>query len=263
MTIKKNDVQADYDIRPPSEEALKEIVLDLKLTEQQALALNRAIEHAFSQINLHQGRNHSPEKRKDLIIRMRNLEKALTKLEYEIARSQKYMNDYLPFDALEMIGTRSSLAFIREVLGDNAISPSLEFQMNIEFAEKGFFGDYKIDSISRPILQAIGLKHGSELFERYISDLLGSLKTWRRLNGAGSARRPALIYRQHLIRILIISAQEILGKPAAKSPNGKFVVLCERVVEACGLQGSTIGPSIPKLVEELYPTAKNAGIKEK
>ncbi len=263
LSTMKSETQVDYEIKRPSEGAIGAIAQEMRLTAQQASALYHAVDHAFSQINLYKQRNHSPQKRKDLIARMRNLEKVLTKLDYEITRSKSYLSDYLPFDALEMIGTRSSPAFVKEVLGEKSISSSIDRKISFEFAEKGKVDLVKINSFLHPILQAVGLKHGPELFEHYISDLLTTLVTWRLLNTDGSKKRPTLVYRQHLVRILILFSEEILGKLAAKSPNGKFVVLCEQVLTACGLQGMTIGPSIPKLVEELYSATGTNGAKKK
>jgi len=262
MTTKSNQVQADFDIHPPADADLREIARDLKLTPAQSGALREAVAIAFSHINLHKGKTHSPQKRKDLIARMRNLEKVLTKLEYEVARSQRYMTDYLPFEVLEMIGERSSTAFVKEALGEKAISPALARQISLEVLEKGQISLDDIDSRMQPFLQTIGLKSGPELFERYIKDLLAGLKTWRSLNAAGSARRPALLYRQHLIRVLIAHSEDILGKRAAKSPNGRFVTLCEQVLRSCGVGGGKVGASIPKLVEEFYPSTAVAPGKE-
>ena len=262
-STKKSETQADYEIQLPTEANIAKIAQDMRLSAEQAAALQHAVCQAFSQIGLYKQKNHSPEKRKDLIARMRNLEKFLAKLDYEINRSKSYMSDYLPFEALEMIGLRASPAFIKEVLGEKAISSSIDRQIGSEFAEKGKVDLVKIDSFLRPVLQAVGLKHGPELFGQYIKDLLTALVTWRLLNADGSKKRPTLVYRQHLVRILIVFSQEILGKRAAKSPNGKFVVLCEQVLTTCGLQGSTIGPSIPKLVEEIYPSANALRTKKK
>lgn len=262
VTTTSNQVQADFDIHPPTDADLQEIARDLKLTPAQSGALREALAIAFSHINLHKGKTHSPQKRKDLIARMRKLEQVLTKLEYEVTRSQSYMNDYLPFDVLEMIGERSSTAFVKEALGEKAISPALDQQINLEVLENGQISLDNIDSLTQPFLKTIGLKSGPELFARYIKDLLDGLKTWRSLNAAGSARRPALIYRQHLIRVLIAHSEDILGKRAAKSPNGRFVTLCEQVLRSCGVGGGKVGASIPKLVEEFYPSAAKTSVKE-
>lgn len=263
LSTKKNAAQTDYEIKCPAEAEIGSIAQDLRLTGEQTAALQNAVKNTFSQIDLYKQKNHSPQKRKDLISRMRSLEKVLTKLDYEITRSKIYMGDYMPFDALEMIGTRSSPSFVKQVLGEKSISSSIDRQIAAEFTEKGKVDLVKIDSFLRPILQAVGLKHGPELFARYIKDQLSVLVSWRLLNADGSKKRPALIYRQHLVRTLILYSEKILGKRAAKSPNGKFVVLCEKVLTACGLQGSAIGPSIPNLVEELYPIAGASKAKKK
>lgn len=263
LLTQKNAAQADYEIKRATDAAIRAIAQDMHLTVEQTAALYHAVSHTFSQIDIYKKKNHSPQKRKDLISRMRNLEKVLAKLDYEITRSQIYMGDYLPLDALEMIGTRSSPSFVKEVLGEKSISSSIDRQIASEFTEKGKVDLVKIDSFLRPILQVVGLKHGPELFAHYIKDLLNVLVSWRLLNADGSKKRPTLIYRQHLVRILILYSEQILGTRAAKSPNGKFVVLCEKVLTACGLQGSTIGPSIPSLVEELYLIAGAPGTKKK
>lgn len=189
-STKKSETQADYEIQLPTEANIAKIAQDMRLSAEQAAALQHAVCQAFSQIGLYKQKNHSPEKRKDLIARMRNLEKVLAKLDYEINRSKSYMSDYLLFDALEMIGLRAPPAFIKEVLGEKGISSSIDRQIGSEFAEKGKVDLVKIGSFLRPVLQAVGLKHGPELFGQFIKDLLTALVTWRLLNADGSKNAP-------------------------------------------------------------------------
>jgi hypothetical protein len=116
----------------------------------------------------------------------------------------------------------------------------------------------KIEAFSRPLLEAIGLKSGPDLFQTYIRDLHESLRLWRIANGKQSSGRPSLFYRQYLILMLAARAPDIIGKPAPKSPNGSFVDLCIRILPECGLSAKGAAKSIPGVIGMLWPEEDRA-----
>lgn len=243
----------DQNVHRLSEEAFEQIIRELKLGQREASALKEAIEKGVAHIQEHQEKRLSPDERKALIVRMRNLEKALSNLLYEIDRSQHIMRDYLPSDFLMKLGARSSTAFVKEVLGDKTISPRLDLDIQLEIQEEKSINLAKVEEFSRPLLEAIGLKSGPDLFRAYIRDLHESLRLWRIANGKQSSGRPSHSYRKYLILMLAVRAPEIIGKPAPKAPNGVFVDLCVRVLPECGLPAKGVAKSIPGVIGMLTP----------
>lgn len=243
----------NQNVHRPSEEALKQIIHDFKLGPRGASALKEAIEKAVSHIQAHQRQHLSPDERKALIVRMRNLEQVLGNLLYEIDRSHHMMLDYLPSDFLMKLGARSSTAFVKEVLGDKSISPRLDLDIQLEAQEGKSVNLAKVEELARPLLEAIGLKSGPALFRAYIRDLHESLRVWRIANGKQSSGRPNLSYRKYVILNLAVRAPEIIGKPAPKSPTGVFVDLCVRVLPECGLTARGVDKSIPGVIGMLRP----------
>ena len=248
----------DQSVHCPSAEALEQMIRDFKLGPREATALKEAIEKAVTHIQAHQEKHLSPDERKALIVRMRNLEKVLGKLLYEIDRSHHLMVGYLPSDFLMKLGTRSSTAFVKEVLGDKSISPRLDLNIQLEIQEEKSINLAKVEEFSRPLLEAIGLKSGPDLFRAYIRDLHQSLQLWRITNGKQSSGRPSHSYRKYLILMLAVKAPEIIGKPAPKSPNGVFVDLCVRLLPECGLPAKGVAKSIPGVIGMLWPEEEQA-----
>ena len=254
MTSKvKKASRRDQNVHCPPGEAWEQIIRDLKLGHQEASALKDVVERAVTQIQAHQGKHFSLHERRDLITRMRGLEKVLGKLLFEIDRSHHLMLDYLPYDFLTKLGARSSTSFVKEVLGDKSISPRLDLDIQFEIQEGKSVNLAKIEAFSRPLLEAIGLKSGPDLFQTYIRDLHESLRLWRIANGKQSSGRPSLFYRQYLILMLAARAPDIIGKPAPKSPNGGFADLCVSVLGACGLSTKGVAKSIPGVIGILSP----------
>ena len=243
----------DQSVHCPSAEAWERIVCDLKLGDKEASALKEAIEKAVAHIQAHQEKHLSPDERKALIGRMRNLEKVLENLLYEIDRSHHMMLDYLPSDFLMKLGARSSTAFVKDVLGDKSISPRLDIDIQLEIQERKSIDLAKVEEFSRPLLEAIGLKSGPDLFRAYIRDLHQSLRLWRIANAKQSSGRPSHSYRKYLILMLAVRAPEIIGKPAPKAPNGVFVDLCVRVLPECGFPAKGVAKSIPGVIGMLSP----------
>ena len=255
--VKKMNRQ-DQSVCCPSGEIWDEIVHDLKLGAREASVLKETIEQAVAQIQAHQKKHFSPDERKDLIGRMRNLEKVLGNLLYEIDRSHQMMLDYLPGDFLMKLGARSSTAFVKDVLGDKSISPRLDLDIQLEIQERKSINLAKVEEFSRPLLEAVGLKSGPDLFRAYIRDLHESLRMWRIANGQQSSGRPSLSYRKYAILMLAVRAPEIIGKPAPKASNGVFVDLCVRVLPECGIPAKGVAKSIPGVIGMLWPEAEQA-----
>ena len=249
----KKASRRDQSVHCPSGDDWERIIHDLKLGAKEASVLKYVVERAVAQIQAHQEKHFSPDERKSLINKMHTLEKVLDKLLYEIDRSHRVMLDYLPNDFLTKLGARSSTSFVKEVLGDNSISPRLDLDILLQAQEPGSVNLAKVEEFSKPILEAIGLKSGPDLFRAYIRDLHESLRLWRIVNGKQSSGRPSLFYRQYLILMLAARAPDIIGKPAPKSSNGIFADLCVSVLGACGLSTKGVAKSIPGVIGILSP----------
>ena len=249
----KKTSRRDQSVHCPSGDNWEGIIHDLKLGAKEAAVLKDVVERAVAQIQTHQEKHFSPDERKDLINKMRTLEKVLDNLRYEIDRSHRMMLDYLPNDFLMKLGARSSTFFVKEVLGDNSISPRLDLDIQLQAQEPESVNLAKVEEFSKPILEAIGLKSGPDLFLAYIRDLHQSLKFWRELNGRQSSGRPSLSYRKYLILMLAVRAPDVIGKPAPKTPNGIFAHLCVSVLDACGLSTKGVAKSIPGVIGILSP----------
>ena len=254
----KKASRRDQNVHCPSGDAWEQIIRDLKLGHKEASTLKEVVERAVIQIQAHQGKHFSPDERKDLITRMRGLEKVLGKLLSEIDRSHHLMLDYLPYDFLTQLGTSSSTSFVKEVLGDKSISPRLDLDIQLQAQDPKSINLAKVEEFSKPILEAIGLKSGPDLFRAYIRDLHESLRLWRIANGKQSSGRPSLFYRQYLILMLVAYAPDIIGKSAPKSPNGRFADLCVCVLPACGLSAKGVPKSIPGVIGMLWPEEEQA-----
>ena len=254
----KKASRRDQNVHCPKGEAWDEIIRDLKLGHKEASALKDVVERAVTQIQAHQGKHFSPDERKDLITRMRGLEKVLGKLLSEIDRSHHLMLRYLPYDFLTKLGTRSSTSFVKDVLGDTSISPRLDLDIQLQARDPKSINLANVEEFSKPILEAIGLKSGPDLFRAYIRDLHESLRLWRIANGKQSSGRPSLFYRQYLILMLAARSPDIIGKPAPKAPNGSFVDLCVRILPECGLSAKGVATSIPGVIGMLWPEEDRA-----
>ena len=253
----KKASRRDQSVHCPSSDDWEQIIHDMKLGAKEASVLKDVVERAVAQIQAHQKKHFSPDQRKALIDRMRNLEKVLGKLKYEIERSHHLMLDYLPDDFRVKLGASSSTSFVKEVLGDKSISPRLDLDIQLEIQEEKSINLVKVEEFSKPILEAIGLKSGPDLFRAYIRDLHQSLQLWRIANGKQSSGRPSHSYRKYLILMLAVRAPEIIGKSAPKAPNGIFVDLCVRVLPKCGLPAKGVAKSIPGVIEILSRQVDN------
>src|SRR5262249_28588799 len=108
-----------------------------------------------------------------------------------------------------------------------------------------------LEKDTRPMREAVGLKHGHLILTYLIEGIHGPLERWIELDRLNEGGRKPDAARRHLIYRLAEAAPGILGKAASISTTGKFVELCSAVLVACGLPERGIAKAVPPEVRRL------------
>jgi hypothetical protein len=108
-----------------------------------------------------------------------------------------------------------------------------------------------VEQDTRPMREALGLKHGHVILTYLIERIHGPLERWIELNRLNKGGLKPDAVRRHLIYRLAEAAPAILGKAASVSTTGKFVDLCSAALVACGLPESGIAKAVPTVVKRL------------
>jgi hypothetical protein len=233
-------------IKAPSDEAWEEIVRDHKLTPAQAGTLKWVINQALADIKRYREKLQSDPDRAELVSGITSLAKALAQLREECSRNMELMQHFLPYDALVLIGQSLTFSAMSEALGQNVFPPYHLLRTRDDHVTIA-----SIEEDTRPIRQALGLKHGNVLLRHLIERLHAPLARWLELDRQNEGGRPAELGRRYLIYRLAESAPDIIGKPAPVSKTGTFVDLCTAVLVACGVSETGISSVIPDVVTKL------------
>jgi hypothetical protein len=251
MTPAKN-TKADIEARArrlvfPRPDDWKDIVRDLKLTEEQAQELKFTIQQVLANIRRYQAR----PQRVTLVSALKRLEKALSGVQYEMARSPHLMNDFLPHKTLEFIGTSFTFTAIAQAVGEDVvpIDPDGPIQSIVE--RNNFVTMADLEGHFNGDRMALGHKYGGEILKNFIDVIHADLKAWVEADRGNRGGHPADIYRQYMIQRLAARAPWIIGEEATTTAKGKFVDLCVAVLNACEFSSEGIEKAIPVVLEKM------------
>jgi len=235
----------------PEPESWANIVHDCKLTDAQANTLESTLKEALDAIERYYSELQNQPSRDVLVKHLKRFEKALKRLKDECQRSAKLMESFLPSDTLDFIGESLTFSAMSEALGRDVFPKGYDFKIEFKQSQGKRITVASVEQDTRPMREALGLKHGHLILTYLIEEVHSPLERWiavDRLNKGG--RKPDAV-RTYLIYRLAEASPDILGKAAAVSTTGKFVDLCSAVLVACGLPESGIAKAVPTVVKRL------------
>ena len=248
MTTAEN-TQTDEDSKTvifpfPKADNWKNIVHDLKLTTAQERELEITIRHVLADIESYQAAKSKRPPRRPLVAALKRLEKALGRVQYEMARSEHLMKHYLPSNTLEFIGKSFTFTAIQKAVtkGIFTISFDHEIQSTIERNSSVTMADLEEYYCNERVV--LGYKHGGEILRYFIDVIYADLNSWVELDRLNKGGRPANIFRRYIIQRLAERAPLIIGKSATTTAKGKFLELCIVVLPACGFHSKGIEKAI-------------------
>jgi hypothetical protein len=241
----------DVRIAFPKLDVWKDIVRDRKLKVAQAKKLEIAVKEALDDIDRYHAKLQSRPSRDVLVKHLKRFEKVLKRLQNECQRSAKLMEFFLPFDTLGFIGQSLTFLAMSEALGRNVLPKNYDFQLEFKQSRGKRITLASVEQDTRPMREALGLKHGHLILTYLVKRIHGPLERWIELDRLNEGGRKPDAVRRHLIYRLAEASPGILGKAAAISTTGKFVDLCSAVLVACGLPESGIAKAVPTVVKRL------------
>ena len=251
MTPAKN-TKADIEARAsrlafPVPKDWKNIVHDLKLTTIQEEELGITIRQVLANIHRYRAR----PQRNILVGALKRLKKTLGGVEYQMARSEHLMNDFLPHKTLEFIGTSFTFTAIGHAVGENVvpIDPDCTIQSMVE--RDNFVTMADLENHFKNDRMALGYKYGGKILKHFIDVIHQDLKAWVEADRRNRGGHPADIYRRYMIHQLAARAPWIIGEEATTTAKGKFVGLCVAVLNACGFSSEGIEKAIEVVLEKM------------
>ncbi|WP_296712809.1 hypothetical protein [Rhodoblastus sp.] len=231
----------------PLSEAWDNLICDLKLTEAQAHALIITLRHVHADVEFYNQVVSARPERKELTRRLRLMEKAFAHLDYECRRNADVLEFVLPHDTGAFLGKSLTFSGMSQALGENVFPRNFDFQIELMAAEGTLA---TLEERSRPMREALGLKHSHRLLPYLVEQTYAPLKKWVELDRLNRGGRTPQLERRLLIYELARSAPDIIGKEASVAKTGRFVTLCAGVMSACGLPAEGLENAIPGIVKQ-------------
>ena len=217
----------------------------------QERTLKNVLDSALDDIGRYHRKLKNQPRRGILVRRLTRFTKLLGHVRDECARSVDVMQHFLPNETLAYIGQSLTFSAMSEAL-ERDVFPR-HFDLNIDRMRAGneSITLASLEQDTRPLREALGLKHGHLVLMHLIERMHTPLARWIELNRQNKGGRKSNALRSYLIYRLAEAAPDIVGKPASVSSTGKFVDLCTAVLVASGLPETGIAKAIPAVVSKL------------
>ncbi len=256
--------QTLVNITIPESTAWSDLVRDLKLTKMQAHELLIALRHVHADVEFYNQAVAGRPDRKELIRRLRLMEKAFGRLQYECRRNAAFLEFMLPHDAGAFLGLSLTFTYMGEALGEDVFPKNFDFQMERMAADETPITLRSLEELSRPMRESLGLKHSHRLLPHLVDHIYAPLKKWVELDRLNRGGRKPQLERRLLINELARAAPDIIGEKASVATSGRFVNLCAGVMSACGLPVEGLEKAMPGIVKQfrIDKREKNGGGKK-
>lgn len=236
----------------PNPDDWKNIVHDLKLTTTQERELDITIRRVLADIEYYQALKSKSPPRDDLVAALKRLEKALGKVQSEMARSKHLMSHFLSNNTLEFIGKSFTFSAIGQAIEKDVFLTRLDHDIRYMIEKNNAITMAELEAFSCGDRMGLSYKHGAEILCHFIDVIHADLKSWTDLKRRDTGGHPAdNIFRSYIIQRLAARSSFIVGRRATTTPKGKFAELCIAVLPACGFHSDGIEKAIEAVLGKM------------
>lgn len=251
MTSPKTALEASG-LKPPvrpSAEDEAEIVRSFELSADQAHELHLTIGHFIEDVSGYLAELARIPPRSERANRLRRIEKALRRVQYEVQTSGDLLDHLLPFELSEKLGCKLTFAAIGEAVGSPQEPVNFEGAAQDIIAREGRLSMQALEATFAYKRRALGLAHGGAIFRSMIDDLYVPLGRWVELDKKKSGAKPKQ-FRNLVIGRLAEASQDILGTEATGTANGRFVRLCAAVLNAMKIPSRGVEKAVETVLKQ-------------
>ena len=234
----------------PSAEEVSEIVRVLGLSRTQAHELQLLIDHLLADIDAFFEELSRLAPRPERARRLHRIEKAFSRLRYEVETSGDLLDEILPFDLSQKLGGKLTFSAIGEAIGQSVSPRQFDYAIRKLLEREPHLSMRGIDQTFEAERQSLGLNHAGAIFRSMIYDLYEPLGLWASLNKRRPGTKPRWI-RNLLVERLAESSVDILGQPATGTADGRFVQLCTAVLNIMEISSEGVEEAVEKAVKTL------------
>ena len=239
----------------PSAEKIAEIVRVLGLSPVQAYELQILIEHFLADIDAYLQQLNRLAPRPERARRLRRIEKALRRVQYEVEKSGELLDELLPFDLSQKLGRKLTFAAIGEAIGKPVAPRQFDYAMRSLLERDSPLSMQAIDEVFEAEREGLGLNHAGAVFRSLTNDLYEPLGQWVKLDKRPPGRK-ALRFRNLLVERLAEASNDVLGEPATSTANGRFVQLCSAVLDAAAISSEGVENVVERAAKALKQKAE-------
>ena len=247
--VSDDEERPSIQIHQPSASDWDEIIASLRLPAEATTVLRRLVDQIVANIQNHEELSETIKRgrnRRQQLAHIRRLLRLFTQLEDVLddrdLNTDRIIRQLLASELGELISLRGISR-----LADMQISSSVSDRVLRSRAATRRGGPYEaiedeIEQRRRAVAEDIAPKLMLELVRALNANLARFLQ-FQRTNKGG---RPGLLYRNYVIEKLIPFYRDVCGKEPTTTPEGKFVLLCELIVTAIGLDGTGIERAVER-----------------
>jgi hypothetical protein len=240
----------------PDDEAEANIVAHLRLDRRQAALLWRAVERIADQIRRHGAWREQPNvgSRQGALRCLRRMSRQLRAVCELLEGADETTDAFVRSACADVLGRLLSNTAMREVRGrpfDLGSDPS-ELVASARLSGEDIDRFVERESVFRRTRIARREARGLVLgLLQAIDESIGALLAIERQNRGGS---PGKLYRNHAVQELAPVYRALWNEAPTSTPGGRFVLLCELVLDALGLETDGLDAAVSRLLRRMPPT---------
>jgi hypothetical protein len=239
----------------PSQETFERVVRDCNLTERQAHELSIVIAHLLADAEVYIATLNKVAPRTRRAERLNRMERAFRKLHYEVKTSGDLMSQFLPFDAMEALGSALTFTAISKAIGEERAPRNFSHFVNQILERDGHLTMESLEAQFDPQRRALGIEFGHLLFGALMDELYRPFARWVELEKKNKGGAPQKFFRNLIIKRLAGASQGVIGTRATSTARGRFASLCNSVLLAMGQSPDGLEKAIPAILKKMKDEA--------
>jgi hypothetical protein len=136
-------------------------------------------------------------------------------------------------------------------IAQQRVCPELEFRIFSKPVRPrgGLFNPAEVDRLTMDGRREVGKDYGRQLVGSVLTAISKPVSSQVELERAFRGGRKPDLYRNYLIQELGRSCPAILGRNATTTKSGRFVMLCEWVIDAVGYDSTGVDKAVPRILK--------------
>jgi hypothetical protein len=236
--------------RSPNAEDRAAIKAEFKLEDAEEAHLWMVVDRVIQECTRHASFERTEPSRKERVKALRDLQRDVERLKKTFELSAPVLRDLLRKTTYADLGGFFTSDALNEI-AQQWVGPELQFSLLQRAVTRKYdrLNPAEVDRLTIDGRREVGRDYGRQLVGSVLTAISKPVSSQVELERAFRGGRKPDLYRNYLIQELGRSCPAILGRNATTTKSGRFVMLCEWVIDAVGYDSTGVDKAVPRILK--------------